>query len=69
MDDKIELAVVCWQMFNSELTAGGRRIYIYLCVYVYPHILLVCRIYGTQFTNDILFIVNSVVLVDSYSRN
>ena len=68
MDDKIELAVVCWQMFNSGLS-GGEGIYICLCVYVYPHILLVCRIYGTQFTNDILFIVNSIVLVDYYSMN
>ena len=58
-------------MFNSGLSGegGGKYIYIYMCVfvYIYPHILLVCRIYGTQFTNDILFIVNSIVLVDSYS--
>lgn len=36
MDDKIELAVVCWQMFNSGLSGGGGgNIYIYICVSMY----------------------------------
>ena len=59
----------CLTVGSLGREGGNIYIYIYVCVfvYIYPHILLVCMIYGTQFTNDILFIVNSIVLVDSYS--